>query len=203
MTRSVQPLNYITSAARWFANRGSDADQVLHKVLRIATERQALTEDPHQALDAQQTFGGRLADRVATFGGSWTFITLFGLVLAAWTLLNTEILGPTAFDPYPYIFLNLMLSMLAAIQAPIILMSQNRQAIKDRQMASYDYEVNLKAEVEIMALHEKMDLLRSEHLAALLEQQQRHFEQLAQLIGSMNKPTAPTCTPTPDHPSGP
>ena len=108
------------------------------------------------------TVGDRLADRVAAFGGSWTFITIFLVVLVAWTLCNSFILAwsAAAFDPYPYIFLNLILSMLAALQAPIIMMSQNRHAVRDRVAAGLDYEINLKAELEIMALHQ----IRSQHL---------------------------------------
>lgn len=104
----------------------------------------------------QLTFGQRLADRVAALGGSWTFISLFGAVLFLWIALNWFLLLRlnSTFDPYPYILLNLVLSMLAAIQAPVILMSQNRQAHRDRLDAEHDYEVNLKAELEIMALHE-------------------------------------------------
>ena len=116
--------------------------------------------DPHGA-EANSTFGERLADRTAAVGGSWGFIIAFGVVLFGWMLLNSELLGQVgkAFDPYPYIFLNLMLSTLAAIQAPIILMSQNRQAQKDRVAASHDFEVNLRAELEIMHLHRKIDSL--------------------------------------------
>jgi uncharacterized membrane protein len=182
MNRPAQSLDYKSAAERWFARRGGEVDHALLEVMRRAAEREVMAEDPNRKLDEQSTFGGRLADKVASFGGSWAFISLFGIALAGWVLLNTEILGKTAFDPYPYIFLNLMLSMLAAIQAPIILMSQNRQAAKDRLMAAHDYQINLKAEVEIMALHEKMDLLRSQQLATLIEQQQRHLEMLTQLI---------------------
>lgn len=184
MNRPAQSLDYKTAAERWFARRGGEVDHALLEVMRRAAEREVMAEDPNRKLDKQSTFGGRLADKVASFGGSWTFISLFGIALAGWVLLNTEILGKTAFDPYPYIFLNLMLSMLAAIQAPIILMSQNRQAAKDRLMAAHDYQINLKAEVEIMALHEKMDLLRSQQLATLIEQQQRHLEMLTRLVES-------------------
>jgi uncharacterized membrane protein len=114
------------------------------------------------------TFGEQLADRVASFGGSWTFMSIFAGVLLFWVALNSFMLA-RAFDPYPYILLNLFLSMLASIQAPIIMMSQNRQAIKDRLNAAHDYEVNLKAEIEIMALHEKLDEIRSQELAELLK----------------------------------
>ena len=106
------------------------------------------------------TFGQQAAEAVARFGGSWTFIGCFAMVLVAWVLLNSWLLireGHTAFDPFPYILLNLFLSMLASIQAPVILMSQNRQGEIDRATAQNDYEVNLKAELEIMTLHEKMD----------------------------------------------
>ena len=132
-----------------------------------------------------RSFGERLADKVAAVGGSWGFIIAFGLVLFAWMAVNT-VLKPMglAFDTYPFIFLNLMLSMLAAIQAPVILMSQNRQAEKDRAHAEHDYEVNLKAELEIMGLHEKLDRIRSEHLEELLRAQQEQLGLLTQLVGA-------------------
>jgi CRP/FNR family transcriptional regulator, cyclic AMP receptor protein len=111
------------------------------------------------------TFGERIADRVASFGGSWTFIIAFGVVLLAWVALNTLILMSKAFDPYPYILLNLFLSMLAALQAPVIMMSQNRQAAKDRLKADLDYEVNLKAELEVAQLHAKVDKIHEDFKA--------------------------------------
>lgn len=182
-----KPLDYLESAARWFGRGTDDLGSAERKALAHAARRQALTEDPNRKLDEQATFGGRLADRVAEFGGSWPFISIFGLFLAGWVVLNTEILGKTAFDPYPYIFLNLVLSMLAAIQAPIIMMSQNRQAVKDRQMAAHDYEVNLKAEIEIMTLHEKMDALRAEQLVTIIAQQQMQIELLRTLIDAPDR----------------
>jgi uncharacterized membrane protein len=118
--------------------------------------------DPHALFDARLTFGEKLADRVAAIGGSWGFIMGFGLFLGAWAVLNTVLLGAHAFDPFPFIFLNLMLSMLAALQAPIIMMSQNRQAAKDRFEARLDYETNLRAESQIESLHEKIDALAAE-----------------------------------------
>lgn len=129
--------------------------RTIERVLR----RETVAENAVAAFEDRRSFGERLADRVASFGGSWTFIILFGTFLAAWSLLNTEILGPrhAAFDPYPYIFLNLLLSMLAAIQAPLIMMSQNRQAQRDRYDAAADYAVNLKAELEIQRLHDRLD----------------------------------------------
>jgi uncharacterized membrane protein len=117
------------------------------------------TPDVNRIFDERLTFGERLADKVAAIGGSWGFIVGFGLFLIAWAVLNTIVLATRAFDPFPFIFLNLMLSMLAALQAPIIMMSQNRQAAKDRLEARLDYETNLRSEAEIAALHEKIDLL--------------------------------------------
>jgi uncharacterized membrane protein len=115
--------------------------------------------DLNREIDENITFGQRLADRVAAWGGSWSFISLFAGFLLAWAALNTLVLGERAFDPYPYVFLNLVLSMVAALQAPIIMMSQNRQSQKDRLAAALDYEVNVRSEVEIVALHDKVDRL--------------------------------------------
>lgn len=135
----------------------------------------AALHDPNRSVDQKLpfddglTFGERLADRVAAFGGSWTFIILFWLVLIVWIVLNSYVLrrAGDSFDPYPYILLNLILSMLAAFQAPIIMMSQNRQAAKDRQQAARDYEVNRRAEYEISQLHAQLDHLHQEQLELL------------------------------------
>jgi uncharacterized membrane protein len=164
------------------------------RVITRVAERSQISQDVNTAFDEKQTFGDRLADRVAKFGGSWTFIILFLGTLVAWAVLNTIVLAwySAAFDPYPYIFLNLMLSMLAALQAPVILMSQNRQAMRDRLAAGHDYEVNLKAELEIMGLHEKLDQIRSQHLEELLRTQQEQIGLLTQLTGRM-------AGPAPDH----
>ncbi|HEY2944947.1 MAG TPA: DUF1003 domain-containing protein [Vicinamibacteria bacterium] len=123
--------------------------------------------NPNEVADEQETFGERVADGVARFGGSWAFIFAFGSVLLAWVVINTILIrnvGKEPFDPYPFILLNLFLSMLAAIQAPVIMMSQNRQDARDRIRSELDYQVNLKAELEIMQLHEKFDRLREELL---------------------------------------
>lgn len=131
-------------------------------VARHIAERQPISRSLTEFED-EATFGQRAADAVARFGGSWAFIGVFALVLVSWVVLNSYLLlqdGRKPFDPFPYILLNLFLSMLASIQAPVILMSQNRQSEKDRQSAQNDYEVNLKAELEIMALHEKMDAFK-------------------------------------------
>lgn len=137
------------------------ADQLSDRERRIidrAVSRQRNPLPPTAALDERLSWPDRLADRVAAIGGSWSFIVGFGLVLAAWTGLNALLLA-RPFDPYPFIFLNLLLSMLAAIQAPVIMMSQNRMAESDRKQARRDFEINLKAEFEILTLHAKLDLL--------------------------------------------
>lgn len=140
-------------------------------VLEQIRQRRPVSRDVADVSDEQSSFGERLSDRVAAVGGSWTFIICFALTMLGWMLINTDVLSHfgMAFDPYPYIFLNLMLSTLAAIQAPIIMMSQNRQAAKDRLAASLDFEVNLRAELEIMRLHEKIDQRIQQRLDQILE----------------------------------
>jgi uncharacterized membrane protein len=157
-------------------------DEATRKVARHVAARQHISRNT--ADETANTPGQRAADAVANFGGSWTFIMLFGATLIAWVVLNSLILARygRSFDPYPYILLNLFLSMLASIQAPIILMSQNRQAQKDRQVAAHDYEVNLKAELEIMLLHEKVDLLREGQWSELLTIQQEQIRLMTQLL---------------------
>jgi len=131
--------------------------------------------------DEDVTFGERLADRVADFGGSWTFILIFGGIITVWILINTVfLLRKPTFDPYPFILLNLVLSCLAALQAPVIMMSQNRQETKDRRRARNDYATNLKAEIEIQGMHRKLDFLL-EQLPGLLESQRRHTQALDEL----------------------
>ena len=123
--------------------------------------------DPNLVFDEGSSFGERLADRVAAIGGSWGFIMTFSAFLVAWAALNTLALGARAFDPFPFIFLNLMLSMVAALQAPIIMMSQNRQSAKDRFDARLDYETNVRAELQIEGLHAKIDLLQDQLMRLL------------------------------------
>lgn len=153
------------------------------RVLRCMAKRIVISENVNERFHEKLTLGQRLADQVAAFGGSWIFIIIFDVALASWVLVNTWILPRTdIFDPYPFIFLNLILSMLAAIQAPVIMMSQNRQTSKDRLAAANDYEVNLKAEIEIMHLHDKLDDIRVRQLETPLSQQNEQITQLQTLI---------------------
>ncbi len=155
-----------------FAGKGA-AGRVLHAI----QSRTPIARDIADEVEGRATLGDRMADRVAKVGGSWGFVLAFGLFLTAWAWLNVIALPATnQFDPYPFIFLNLLLSMLAAIQAPIIMMAQNRQSSKDRIESRYDYEVNLRAELEIVALHEKLDRLHQEHAV--------EFAALRQLLAS-------------------
>lgn len=172
------------TAEKLMATSYDAMDERTKNVARHITERKHISKNTSTEQDDSKTFGQRAADAVAKFGGSWTFIILFGVVLVCWVVLNSYILANQnkAFDPYPYILLNLFLSMLASIQAPIILMSQNRQGEKDRLNAEHDYEVNLKAELEIMLLHEKVDLLREEQWADLINIQKEQMKLLTILI---------------------
>jgi uncharacterized membrane protein len=166
-----------------------DLDKLTERERRVVehfAERKRISRNTNREFAEQLTVGQRLADRVAAFGGSWLFIGLFALVLALWVVLNAVILArrDAAFDPYPFILLNLFLSMLAAVQAPVILMSQNRQAAKDRLDAAHDYEVNLKAELEILTLHEKVDKLRDQQWNELIELQKQQIESLGRLLAA-------------------
>jgi uncharacterized membrane protein len=155
---------------------GKSADElgvIEKRVLKKAHEREIISTDVNAALSANASVGERLADGIARVGGSWSFIISFLAFLVAWTLLNTILLTTRAFDPYPFIFLNLILSMIAAIQAPIIMMSQNRQTERDRFEAAKDYEVNLKAELEVLSLHQKIDMQVLTELSSLREEMAR------------------------------
>ena len=145
-------------------------------------EKHEIISDDAEESDQEWSFGEKLADKIASFGGSWKFLIIFSIFLFAWVALNTFILILyKPFDPYPFIFLNLILSCLAAIQAPVIMMSQNRQEAKDRIRSQYDYKVNLKAELEIRQIHEKLDHLLSKQWERLAEIQEIQIEQLSEL----------------------
>ncbi len=184
------------TAARLMGQGYDQLNARAQKVARHLAERKPIARDLTTDDERPPTRGQRAADAVASFGGSWLFVGLFGATLAAWIAVNAVLVATrgSTFDPYPFILLNLVLSMLAAIQAPVILMSQNRQSEKDRQHAQHDYEVNLKAELEIMLLHQKIDTLRQTQWTELLELQQ---QQLALLTGLLRQNPAP-----PSHPAG-
>jgi len=151
------------------------------EVVRSLQEHELLSADTDAEFQQQWSRGERLADQIATFGGSWTFLISFGVFLAIWVGINSAVFLWRPRDPYPFIFLNLILSCLAAIQAPIIMMSQNRQEAKDRIRAQHDYQVNLKAELEIRHLHEKVDHLLSHQWERLVQIQELQLEMLADL----------------------
>lgn len=148
------------------------------QVLDSIRDQDILATNPIEDAEAERTLGQRLADAIADFGGSWVFISIFCAVLVVWMVLNSFILAARPFDPYPYILLNLVLSCLAAIQAPIIMMSQNRQEERDRLRAMHDYQVNLKAEIEVRHLHQKVDHIMSHQWELLVEIQEVQKELL-------------------------
>jgi uncharacterized membrane protein len=170
-------------ALRWLRRDLNHLTDVEQRVLTSTVERTALARDPRKKAAGETTFAARFADSIARVGGSWSFIIGFLVFLAAWTVLNAWLLDAESFDPYPFIFLNLILSMVAALQAPVIMMSQNRQAEHDRIDAAHDYEVNLKAEIEIMALHEKLDDLRHQEIVAMREEIRQIAAEIARLHG--------------------
>jgi uncharacterized membrane protein len=166
---------------------------LLHELNRLSHVERTIVEKfiRRQRLQAPPltpplSLGDRVADKVAAFGGSWRFISIAIAIIATWMLVN--IFSGKPFDPYPYILLNLVLSCLAALQAPIIMMSQNRQAAHDRIDQQHDYEINTKAEIEIVALHTKLDEIRDEKWIELMQLQQRQLELLTQL--SSGRPSA-------------
>jgi uncharacterized membrane protein len=153
------------------------------EVLESLKHQETLSRNPEDDVLSASTVGQRLADRIAGMGGSWTFIMLFALVIFFWIVINTIVLIARPFDPYPFILLNLILSCLAAIQAPVIMMSQNRQEARDRLRAMRDYQVNLKAELEIRHLHQKLDHLLSHQWERLVEIQEIQMELINEVRG--------------------
>jgi uncharacterized membrane protein len=153
------------------------------EVLQSLKEQETVTENLNLAFEKDLTLGQYVADRVADFGGSWTFIIIFFVVLVLWMAVNTSYILTKPFDPFPFILLNLVLSCLAAIQAPIIMMSQNRQEARDRLRSEHDYQVNLKAELEIRHLHEKLDVLMRHQWQKLLEVQQIQMDLMREMVG--------------------
>ena len=168
-----------------------------HAVVSKVTRRGRVSKLVHQDMDTQMTLGEHVADRVAQFGGSWRFIGIFTGILIVWMGINGFLIIRHPFDPYPFILLNLVLSALAALQAPVIMMSQNRQAHKDRMQANQDYEINLMAEIEIRDLHDKLDSLRFKQWHELWHIQKRQIELLEHLCERQANPGVKTPAPTP------
>jgi uncharacterized membrane protein len=166
---------------RMVASERGELTALEDEVVRSLREHDVLTSNTEVDFERGLTVGQRLADRMAAFGGSWTFLILFALFMTVWIGANSVALLTHPFDPYPYILLNLILSCIAAIQAPVIMMSQNRQEAKDRARGQHDYQVNLKAELEIRHLHEKMDHLLSRQWERLIEIQQVQLDLLTEL----------------------
>ncbi|BCH16525.1 MULTISPECIES: DUF1003 domain-containing protein [unclassified Mesorhizobium] len=182
MNKTIEDL-----ANRWLRRRPDGLSQVESQVLQSTLERTTISKDTNKAVAFHQTFGDRLADTIARIGGSWSFILGFIAFLILWTSGNVWLLSRDAFDPYPFIFLNLVLSMVAALQAPVIMMAQNRQAERDRIDAAHDYEVNLKAEIEIMALHEKLDELRHSQIVGMRDEIAQLAEQVKRIDEILSK----------------
>lgn len=168
---------YITELLQQERGELSELDR---EVADSLARSELIAEDTDAELEESRTFGQRLSDGLASFGGSWRFLIAFAVILSLWMAFNV-ISGQTAFDPYPFILLNLVLSCLAAVQAPVIMMSQQRQEAKDRARARNDYQVNLKAELEIRHLHEKLDHLINRQWQRLAEIQSVQIELLQEL----------------------
>ena len=178
-------------ANRWLKRRPDGLSQLESRVLQSAVDRTTISKDTNKAVAFHQTYGDRVADTIARIGGSWSFILTFIAFLILWTFGNVWLLSRSAFDPYPFIFLNLVLSMIAALQAPVIMMSQNRQTERDRIDAAHDYEVNLKAEIEIMALHEKLDELRHSEIIGMRDEIVRLAEQVRRIDEKLSARQSP------------
>lgn len=159
-------------------NELGELDDLEKEVLTSISHSKILSEKIEDILDEEITFGDRLSDKVASFGGSWKFIIAFFSFMAFWIVLNVVLLHDKVFDPYPFILLNLLLSCLASIQAPLIMMSQNRVEAKDRARSEHDYKINLKSELEIQLLHKKIDHLLIHQNKHLLEMQRIQAEMM-------------------------
>lgn len=164
------------------ASEFGELDELENEVVKSISENKILSEKVDFSFDEKSKFGDRLADKIAEFGGSWKFIITFFSFIIGWMALNIWWLSNRSFDPYPFILLNLILSCLAAIQAPIIMMSQNRQEAKDRMRSEHDYKINLKAELEIQLLHKKMDHLLIHQNKRLLEIQRIQTEMMDAIL---------------------
>jgi uncharacterized membrane protein len=159
-----------------------EVEELENEVVTSLREQELVSKNVNTEFDEKTNFGNRLADKIASFGGSWKFIIIFGIIITVWIGINTYLLLSKPFDPYPFILLNLILSCLAALQAPVIMMSQNRQEAKDRLRSEHDYKVNLKAELEIRHLNEKIDFLLMKQWQRLLEIQGMQTELMEEIL---------------------
>jgi len=175
---------YIEGAVE--ADKG-ELSVIEQQVVDSIKEQEVLSSNINIEFDRKLTVGEKLSDGLADFGGSWRFLMIFSGTLFVWILFNSVVLTLKPFDPYPYILLNLVLSCLAAVQAPIILMSQNRQEARDRLRADHDYRVNLKAELEIRHLHEKLDYLLIQQWQRLLEIQRIQIDIMEEVSGDVRR----------------
>jgi len=157
------------------------------EVIKSLRDAEILSRNIETDIDERLTLGQRVADRVAEFGGSWGFISVFFTFLLVWILVNVYVLVQRPFDPYPFILLNLILSCIAALQAPVIMMSQNRKEDKDRTRSEHDYQVNLKAEIEIKQLHDKLDHIIINHNRRILEIQQIQIDLMEEIIKTLHE----------------
>ncbi len=172
-------LKYIDSIMHDESGSLSELDREVFNRLK---ENEIVSKNIEEQFDHKWTFGEKLSDKIAEFGGSWAFIIVFSVFMAFWVMMNVGYLLFKPFDPYPFILLNLTLSTLAAVQAPIIMMSQNRQEAKDRLRSQHDYKVNLKSEIEIRTLHEKVDHLLTHQWEKLVQIQKLQMELLTELV---------------------
>jgi uncharacterized membrane protein len=188
---SISELNFYRQKyiANFLSREIGELSELENTVLKVVQDKSILIDKIDDGVEAP-TFGQKLADGVAAFGGSWTFIIFFGFFMLVWIGSNVYILSTRAFDPYPFILLNLILSCLAAMQAPIIMMSQNRQEEKDRSRAKMDYMINLKSELEIRMLHEKLDHLIMHQQTELIEIQKVQVEMMNDIIERISQSPA-------------
>lgn len=175
--------NYLTHLIK---RESGELNKIENEVVASIANNKILSQNIESDIQEKFTIGQRVADKIATFGGSWTFLTLFFLFILLWMAVNIFILVTKPFDPFPFILLNLILSCLAAVQAPVIMMSQNRKEAKDRMRSEHDYQVNLKAELEIRLLHEKLDHLMIHQNKRLLEIQELQTDYLQDISNQMN-----------------
>jgi len=186
---SISELNQYRQKyiAEYLINEVGELNELEEDVLKTLQNHETISNRIELDEHSKLTYGQKLADKIANFGGSWKFIILFGVFILIWMTINIVFLASKAFDPYPFILLNLILSCLAALQAPVIMMSQNRQEEKDRERSKQDYMVNLKSELEIRMLHEKLDHLIIHQQQELLNIQQVQVEMMEDIMKQINK----------------